>query len=99
MSAKSPETLRYVFVTLILCAIVTLAAAGAIHAQSTSGIVKGTVVDPSNAAVPGANVRLENRVSGHVSEVTTTANGTFSIPKHTLQPISPDGDGSGLCAP
>ena len=86
MSAKSLETLRNVFVTLILCAIVTLAAAGVIHAQSTSGIVKGTVVDPSNAAVPGANVRLENRVSGHVSEAKTTVNGTFSISNVPFNP-------------
>ena len=77
---ESAETLRKVFVVFILCAMVTMAVRGTLKAQSTSGVVQGTVVDPSQAAVPRANVRLENRVSGHVSQVTTGANGTFSIP-------------------
>ena len=80
MTETSLETLRKVFVVFILCAMVTMAVRGTLKAQSTSGVVQGTVVDPSQAAVPRANVRLENRVSGHVSQVTTGANGTFSIP-------------------
>src|SRR5580692_2588790 len=64
--------------TLSLCLSLFLAAHAA-HAQSNSGIIQGTVVDPSKAAVPGAKVRVENPVSGHVSEAETAADGKFSI--------------------
>jgi hypothetical protein len=37
-----------------------------LRAQSNSGIIQGTVTDPSKAAVPGAKVRIENPVSHHV---------------------------------
>ena len=59
---------------------------GALHAQSSAGVVQGTVVDPSQAAVPGAGIRLENRVSGHVSEATTGMDGTFRIPNVPFNP-------------
>jgi len=86
MMGHSLEMLRKGLVILILCAAVILAAGGTLSAQSTSGVVQGTVVDPSNAAVPGANIRLENRVSGHVSEATTSVKGTFSIPNVPFNP-------------
>ena len=47
----------------------------AVFAQSNSGIVQGTVTDPQKAVVPGAKVRLENPVSGHVNEAQTGADG------------------------
>ena len=56
------------------------------HAQSNSGTVQGTVVDPSKAAVPGAKVRLENPVSGHVDEVETGTDGSFRIANIPFNP-------------
>src|SRR5262249_21146383 len=55
-------------------------------AQTNSGTVQGTVVDPSKAAVPGAKVRIENPVSGHVGETTTGADGSFRVPNLPFNP-------------
>jgi carboxypeptidase family protein/TonB-dependent receptor-like protein len=55
-------------------------------AQSNSGLVQGTVTDPSNAAVPGATVRLENPVSGYMNQTMTDTNGSFRIPNIPFNP-------------
>src|ERR1700680_3994581 len=60
--------------------VLFLAVSSKLSAQSNSGIIQGTVTDPSKAAVPGAKVRIENPVSHHVDEVQTDANGAFRIP-------------------
>src|ERR1700676_3182195 len=57
-----------------------------VSAQSNSGIVQGTVTDPQKAVVPGAKVRLENPVSGHVNEAQTGADGMFRIGNIPLNP-------------
>ncbi len=57
-----------------------------LRAQSNSGIIQGTVTDPSKAAVPGAKVRIENPVSHHVDEVQTDADGAFRIPNIPFNP-------------
>jgi len=56
------------------------------HAQSNSGIIQGTVVDPTKASVPGAKVIVENPISGHVSETVTAMDGSFSISNIPLNP-------------
>ena len=79
-------------IRLVLYAIwsaVFFAAPAAIFAQSNSGIVQGTVTDPQKAVVPGAKVRLENPVSGHVNEAQTGADGMFRIGNIPLNPVSP----------
>ncbi len=43
-------------------------------------------MDPSKAAVPGAKVRIENPVSGHVTEVETGTDGSFRIPNIPFNP-------------
>ncbi len=76
-------------VTLAVALWVTIVCAcGVVHAQSSanSGMVQGTVVDPSGAAVPGAAVRLENPVSGHVNDVVTGTDGSFRIPNIPFNP-------------
>jgi len=55
-------------------------------AQSNSGVIQGTVTDPSKAAVPGAKVRIENPVSHHVDEVQTDTDGNFHIPNIPFNP-------------
>ena len=49
-------------------------------------MVQGTVTDPSGAAVPGAAVRLENPVSGHVSNVVSGTDGNFRVPNLPFNP-------------
>ncbi|MGI4852418.1 MAG: TonB-dependent receptor [Janthinobacterium lividum] len=61
-------------------AAATLAAGlgvAAASAQSNSGVVTGTVKDPSGAIVPGASVVLEYTVSGYVRNAITDAAGQF----------------------
>ena len=74
---------------LFLCAVVGVlffAVPSILRAQSNSGIVQGTVTDPSKAAIPGAKVHLENPVSHHVNDVTTDTNGHFEIPNVPFNP-------------
>src|SRR5271169_809388 len=71
--------LSFVFVALVFIG-------GTAWAQSNSGIVQGTVTDPSKAVIPGAKVRMENPVSGHVNEVETNADGHFQISNIPLNP-------------
>jgi hypothetical protein len=61
-------------------------AATRVCAQSNSGMIQGTVTDPSKAAVPGAKVRIENPVSHHVDEVQTDTDGNFRIPNIPFNP-------------
>jgi Carboxypeptidase regulatory-like domain/TonB-dependent Receptor Plug Domain len=74
---------------LALCAVtgvLLLAVPTRLSAQNNSGMIQGTVTDPSKAAVPGAKVRIENPVSHHVDEVQTDANGAFRIPNIPFNP-------------
>jgi hypothetical protein len=54
------------------------------HAQSTS--VSGSVLDPSGAVVPKANVQIHNPVSGFDRSITTDAAGQFSFPNVPFNP-------------
>ncbi len=67
-------------------AILFCAAPTSLSAQSNSGIVEGTVTDPSKSAVPGAKVRIENPVSHHVDEVQTGSDGNFQISNIPFNP-------------
>ena len=74
---------------LFLCAVVAvllLATPFKLGAQANSGMIEGTVTDPSKAAVPGAKVRIENPVSHHVDEVQTGTDGKFLIPNIPINP-------------
>src|SRR5580700_10127097 len=59
----------------VLCALVLLG--GSIFGQTTTGTLLGTVVDPGDAAVPGAQVELKNIATGAVITTTTGAEGIF----------------------
>src|SRR5678815_4041081 len=58
---------------LILCS--SLLAFG----QATTGNIKGTVSDPSNALVSGATVTAKNQGTGSEATFTTTGEGFFNI--------------------
>src|SRR5260370_40241404 len=71
------------------CAVIGvlfLAVPSLLRAQANSGMIQGTVTDPSKAAVPGAKVRIENPVSHHVDEVQTDTDGNFRIPNIPFNP-------------
>ncbi len=54
------------------------------HAQSLSGILSGTVTDPSGAAIPGATISVRNTATQAIRTAETNAGGDFTFP--TLEP-------------
>jgi hypothetical protein len=79
------QIVRIVSVFLVSAGFVFLPAA-LVFAQANSGIIEGTVTDPSKAAIPAAKVRIENPVSHHVDETQTDANGHFLIANIPFNP-------------
>jgi hypothetical protein len=65
---------------LSLAMIVVLGFANSALAQSTTGALRGQVLDSSGAAVPLAEVSVTNQETGVVVSVTTTSAGTYNIP-------------------
>src|SRR6201995_5510719 len=57
-----------------------------LHAQSNSGVVGGTVTDPSGAVVPGATVSIENPVSKYARTAATDKAGHFQFPNLPFNP-------------
>ena len=68
-------TNRLAVVSLVLVA--TAAVAGA---QTLRGTVRGVVVDPSGAPVPGVRLTLETPATGEAREATTGPEGRFAAP-------------------
>jgi carboxypeptidase family protein len=70
---------------LAACAVVIgallLGGAGAAKAQSFRGIILGTVTDATGAAISGANVTVKNLDTGLTRVVTTSGDGTYSVPE------------------
>src|ERR1044071_7406149 len=64
-----------------LCLFIAAAGAIAVSAQSqiTSGVIQGTVTDPSGAVVPGANVEVKNLETNVTKNVSTDEDGRFSF--------------------
>ncbi len=56
---KATSGFAGVFIALVFVLMLVLAPV-AVHAQSYAGSVRGTVTDPSGAAVPGAKITLRD---------------------------------------
>jgi hypothetical protein len=64
------------------CLAVGLSFASLAYAQSTSansGTVRGSVLDPSGAAIPGATVEIQNPVSHYTQSVSSDSQGKFEF--------------------
>lgn len=70
--------LQHRVVMLALCAALPLASSA--HAQGKSGYLGGTVTDPSQAAVSGAQVQLRSLADSRSYEVRSDGQGSFSFP-------------------
>src|ERR1700761_9183516 len=64
---------------VMIGALLLSGAAG--NAQSFRGIILGTVTDATGAAVSGANVTVKNIDTGLTRVVTTSGDGTYSVPE------------------
>ncbi|MBV8573275.1 MAG: TonB-dependent receptor [Acidobacteriaceae bacterium] len=56
------------------------------QAQSNNGTIRGTVLDPSGAAVVGASVEIQNPVSGYNKIIQTDAKGSFQFDNVPFNP-------------
>jgi outer membrane receptor for ferrienterochelin and colicin len=62
---------------VFLCGLAALAASLQAQTQITSGVIQGTVVDPSGAVVPGAEVQVKNPQTNLSRSITTADDGRF----------------------
>ncbi len=79
---------------LMLALLAPAMDAFATQATGTGGTIQGTVVDPSGATVPNANITLTNGVTGYEQSAKSGADGVFrltNIPQnhYTLRIASP----------
>jgi hypothetical protein len=58
---------------------VLLAIPFSLHAQQNSGIITGTVTDPSGAAVPGATITVISTATAAQNSAKSDAQGNFSL--------------------
>ena len=66
------------FAKRLFCLVAALALmVGSASAQAVSGNIMGTVVDPGDASVPGAEVQIKDVATGRVQTFTTSAEGIF----------------------
>src|SRR5215510_7503110 len=52
----------------------------ALSAQTTTGTISGTVVDPGGALIPGAKVSVANEATGESRSTISSETGSFSFP-------------------
>jgi hypothetical protein len=65
---------------LVYCALIAIVALSAdAQSVSSSGTVRGSILDPSGAVVKGAAVEIHNPVSGYIRSAATDAQGTFQF--------------------
>ena len=76
----TPSTSRLLSIVAAVLVSSLLLLSAAAHAQSYSGSIRGTVIDPSGSAIVGASVTLRNIGSNATSQTTTTDIGAFSFP-------------------
>ncbi|MGA9527599.1 MAG: TonB-dependent receptor [Terriglobales bacterium] len=70
----------------IFVAVLAIVCARYAGAESTSGSISGSVLDPSGAVVTNAKVEIHNPVSGYDRSATTDAKGNFSFPNVPYNP-------------
>src|ERR1035441_7841038 len=75
LSAASPLHISRSLLTLA-AAWVLMAGLGTAQSRG-SGEIRGTVLDPSGAVVPGAQITIQNTLTGVVTELTSGTSGIY----------------------
>lgn len=70
---------RSLFLTIAVLGSLLFTSDAAFGQATTLGSIVGQVVDPSGAAIPGAQVRVINTQTGIARETTTTESGNFAV--------------------
>lgn len=82
-NSRSRRALSFVMaLALTLVSLVPLSTP--VMAQATTGVLTGTIADPSGAAIPGARITVKNQATGVEQTVTGTGEGNYTFP--TLPP-------------
>ncbi len=76
MSTKSTSPLRLCVLAIVL---LTCASGALAQSQATTGNIEGRVLDPKDAAIPGASVTATNQQTGLARSATADDNGLFTI--------------------
>jgi carboxypeptidase family protein/TonB-dependent receptor-like protein len=71
---------------VVLASVVLLNSRLWAQAQATTGVIEGSVVDPSGAALPGASVSIKNTATNFEVTLTTNQQGRF---RGLLLPLGP----------
>jgi hypothetical protein len=87
--------MRKVLSTLAVLAMIFVCQL-AIQAQSPTGNLTGTVVDPGGALVPGASITARNNATGAERTTTTNENGQFNIASLTPGTYTVTVEGAGF---
>ena len=66
------------------------------YAQSSSGTIHGTVLDPSGASIVGATVQIQNPVSRYNTSTKTDSQGNFQFSNIPFNPYHVEAAASGF---
>ena len=80
---RCKDVLTAVLPVLLICCLCFLSVLP-LRAQNASGVLTGTVLDPSSSVVPGATVLMKNEQSGDERKTISNNDGFFSI--NAVQP-------------
>jgi hypothetical protein len=78
--------MRRLFFVLLALVVLVVALPLLAQSQATTGVIEGTVVDATGAAVPGVTVTARNTATGYQSIVVTDSSGHF---RAVLLPLGP----------
>jgi hypothetical protein len=73
------KSLAYATTLVMIAALVMPVFSGSVLAQSSKGIVVGTINDPSGAVVAGATVKITNKATNVTRETTTSSEGGYRL--------------------
>ncbi len=77
----SPCVRKWKSALLLLVATISLLSGSAASAQTFRGTILGTVTDSTGAAITGAAVAIKNVDTGLARTVSTSEDGTYSVPE------------------
>src|SRR5437016_1674713 len=83
-------------ITRFLVVLAGLLLIGSVYGQTNTGIIRGTVIDPSGAVVAGSKVTALNTDTGLQYSALTNESGLYSIPDVPAGPYSVTVEHSGF---
>jgi len=84
------------FYPLLMLSLLPAVPCLAMGQAAASGMVTGTVTDPTGAVLPGATVKIQNPVSQYERTATTDNAGHFQIPNVAGQLVPHDREHDGI---